>query len=242
MAIAFDNQGSVTGAAVATLTTAAFTIAGANRIIVAGMGALRIAGTPTHTGMKWGGSSGTAMTQIGSTLVVNALYSVSFWYLIAPAASSDTLYGAISAAADGFVIGGCSYTGVDQSVPLGTSASASAGTNQTSPATATVDVSSAAGELVVDFGYAGSVAGSATSATVAVGAGQTMRWEQENILSGNQAATQSEEGGAATVTMSEVFTMNSDMNWGIFAVPMKPASGTTFASIYYRRLVAGQGA
>ena len=220
MAIAFDNANSVKGTAVANLTTGAWTIAGSDRVLIAGMGWSD--GTPaTYTSIKWGGSGGTALTQIGSTLASGSFHRVAVARLIAPTAASQTLYGEVSAAQGEFCLGGVSFTGVHQTTPVGTEATAT-GSGTGTTFTATVDVSSAADEVVIDMAYGGSTSNAGTQ-TIAVGAGQTMRWEQESIGT-FQAGTQSTEPGAASVTMSEDYTITSSAYaWGIIGVGIKPA-------------------
>jgi hypothetical protein len=105
------------------------------------------------------------------------------------------------------------FTGVHQTTPLGTFASASA---PSSAGPATVNVSSAANELVFDT----VTCEQCTSLTV--GAGQTQRWN----LSADNGTTRgagSTEPGAATVTMS--WTLGSANDWAIGAVPIKPSGG-----------------
>jgi plastocyanin len=119
------------------------------------------------------------------------------------------------------MVGGVSFTGADQGTPLGTSASAT-GLGAASPATATVNVSSAADEIVIDSCCGDASSGVASSSTVVVGAGQTMRWEQENAATNQVCGTQSTEPGAGTVTMSEVITTPGDtVDWAIMGVSVK---------------------
>lgn len=105
-------------------------------------------------------------------------------------------------------------TGVDQTTAVGTAASADGVS-----ATASVDVSSAVNELVLDHVYAGVTTGT-------VGAGQTQVFRQTSIGSFSYGGT-SQEGGAGTVTMSWTHTSTE---WGIGAIPFKPAGGAAAAS------------
>ena len=97
------------------------------------------------------------------------------------------------------------FTGVDQGVPLG----AFAGANGNS-GTASVNVSSASGELVFD------TVDHYNSLTV--GANQTQRWKTGSASTYSGGST---EPGAATVTMSWTAGSNT---WAIGAVPIKPAA------------------
>ena len=124
------------------------------------------------------------------------------------------------AANTAFAAGAVSYTGVNQTTPLGTAAS-----NKGKSTTASVSVSSAAGELVVDaVGRRSDV----TSNPISPGAGQTQRW---NTHTGANSATNgatggaSEKAGAATVPMS--WTWSGSIEWAIAGVSLKPAPDTT---------------
>lgn len=220
----FDNVNSTQGTAVANLTTGAWTIAGSDRLLVAGLG-WADGSPPTYSAIKWGGSGGTTLTQVGSTLSAGSFHRVAMARLIAPTAASQTLYGEVSGTTGELCVGGVSFTGVEQTTPLGT-ASTNTGSGSGTNFTATVDVTSASDEVVIDVAYAGTTSGGNGSCTVAVGAGQTMRWEQENI-SNFSAGTQSTEPGAGTVTMSEAFTfgITDAYAWGIIGVGIKPAAG-----------------
>jgi hypothetical protein len=217
MAIAFDNANSIAGTAVSNVTTSAWTIAGSDRLLVGGM-YWSASTPPAYTAVKWEGSAGAALTQVGSTLTVSAFARLALARLIAPNAASGTLYGEVSATADVLGVGGSSFTGAHQTTPLGTAATNSG--NSASPATATVDVSSAADELVTAVSAGDRPI--ADSITIATGAGQTMRWENE-VASSFTAGTQSTEPGAATVTMSEIYTSGGAVDWGIIGVSIKPA-------------------
>lgn len=110
-----------------------------------------------------------------------------------------------------------SYCGVDQTTPTGTPATAE-GTDDP----ITVDVSSAAGEIVVD-----SVVVKANSAfnSLGVGAGQTVRDGGSAPLDGGGDILQgvSEESGAGTVTMSWT-EGDTPVPWATVAVALKPAT------------------
>lgn len=220
--IAFDNANSAKGTGVSSLTTSAWTIAGSNRLLVAGMG-WSAGAPPNYSAIKWGGSGGTALTQVGSTLASGATHKLAMARLIAPTAASQTLYGELSGSTDEFCVGGASFTGVHQTTPLGTEVT-NTGTGTSTTFTATVDVGSAASEVVIDMAYGGSDNTAPSTVTVAAGASQTMRWEQENVGNFN-AGTQSSETGSATTTMSEDFTMGASVSyrWGIIGVGIKPA-------------------
>ena len=111
--------------------------------------------------------------------------------------------------------GATTFTGVDQTTPLGTSVSASGVGN-----TASILVSSQTGEMVF-----GTVAyDSSPTLSLPGGSGQTMLWNRRVPTPGNTlAGAASTEAGAASVTHSYSSTENQD--WAIVAVPILPASG-----------------
>lgn len=219
MAIAFDNAASTSSASnVASLTTASWTIAGSDRILMGGIASG--AGSPADpTTMKWGGSGGTALTKRGSTVNIGSFGKASQYSLVAPAAASQTLYGEWPSNQDETVIGGVSYTGVDQVTPHGTQATATG-----SDATPSVNVSSAAGEVVSDVVFHVDVLGITTGITA--GTGQTYRVEIDQVGGGSfESFGMSEEAGAGTVTMSHAIAGPSSPDWGILGIPLKPAAG-----------------
>ncbi len=149
MAIAFDAASADTFSSgnVASLTSAAFAIAGSDRLLIAAMAAG--AGTPAaHNSMKWGGSGGTDLTQVGTSLNIGANARLSAWRLIAPTAASQTLYGAYAANQDETAIGGTSYTGCDQTTPLGTAVTATGTATGSGSTNMTVNVTTVAGDVV----------------------------------------------------------------------------------------------
>jgi hypothetical protein len=106
----------------------------------------------------------------------------------------------------GAVVSVTTFYNVDQSNPLGTFATA-----QANSSTPSVNVSSAAGELVYDVV-------SKRNQSISVGAGQTQRW---NLFSGSEIyGGGSTEPGAASTTMS--WTAGSS-DWAMGAVSIKPA-------------------
>lgn len=140
---------------------------------------------------------------------------VEIWSLVAPAIGTHDVVITFSAQLwRSAVASVMTFTGVHQTTPLGTFASAKA-PDLAGPAT--VDVSSAANELVFDT----VACESCTSLTV--GSGQTQRWNlsEEN---GEVRGAGSTEPGAATVTMSWALGVLDD--WAIGAVPIKPVGGS----------------
>ena len=109
-------------------------------------------------------------------------------------------------------IGVTTWTGVDQTTPLGTFVSASA----VGGTTLTVDVTSATGELVHDTAFC-------EGDCSAAGAGQTERWKIDR-------GGGSTEAGASTVTMSWTQVVPPD-DWAIGAASIKPVAAAATAGV-----------
>jgi hypothetical protein len=150
--------------------------------------------------------------------------------LIAPATGTNDVVVTTSASSP-FSAGIVSYTGVDPTVPLGTSANATGGSG-----TPTVDVTSASGELVFD--YLCMDDGNTTIPTMTPGAGQTSRVNfttTTGFPGFDRNVSSSTEAGAATVTMSYP---DSDSNgWIIIGAPLLPASAPPPASTRQRSVM-----
>ena len=198
--IAFDAA-SVATAETATLTWSHTVGAGGvNRIIIVGVSAALEGGVVT--GVTYAGQP---LTQIGGQTDIDGITRVELWYKVAPPTGANDVVVSLSVSA-GVVGGATSWTGVDQTTPLGTAAFTSSESSL-----ATVDVSSAVGEVVVDVV-------STEAAAVTVGPGQAQRW---NLFPGTVVGGGSSEPGAApTVTMSWTSTTAF---WAIGGVSMKPA-------------------
>lgn len=152
---------------------------------------------------------GTAMTQIASAA---GLPSHARLFGLAVGSKAGGTYNAVvtwgtSGAGENYeLVGVSSFSGVNQSTPVGTAGTAT-GTS-TAP---TVNVSSATGEVVIGIVYVDGDAGSIT-----LGAGQTQRW---SLIGNLIMSTFSTEPGSGTVTTS--FT-TPNVLWSIAAIPLKP--------------------
>jgi hypothetical protein len=170
------------------------------------------AGAKTVTGVTYNGAS---LTKIWDQLSGTNNERHTGWYKVAPDTGAHDIVVTYSAVEDEMIVGGMSFNGVDQSTPVGT-----ANSNTGTTATSTVNVTSAAGDLVVDGTYTG-------RSTITVGAGQTSRWEEENV-GGNFSGGGSEEAGAASVTMSWALGAGGFADrWVCGGVPLKPAATAT---------------
>ena len=129
---------------------------------------------------------------------------VELWYLLDPDTGAHDVVVNQSAAND--IIGGAtSWTDVDQATPFGPTAVANGTTD-----TATVDVTSASNEVVVD------VVAALDSASPTVGPGQDERW---NLALGALDGGGSTEDGGGTVTMN--WTLSGASGWAIAGVSLK---------------------
>lgn len=217
MALAVDTpSGSQKGAAVSSLTFSHTCSTGSDRLLFVGAGSLQVSGGSVDaSGVTYAGDSLTNVwTTTGQTYGAN-----SGWRKIAPATGANNIVVTWPSTIDEVAAGGISFTGAHQTTPLGTAATANGVDGP-----ATVDVTSAADEIVVDNVIA-------MRHDLTVGASQTQRWVQ-NQLGATEfigAGGGSTESGAATVTMS--WTIGNDApagfddRWLIGGVGVKPAAG-----------------
>ena len=168
------------------------------------------------TGITYGGQT---LTVVGTDAQGPDNARIEIWRLVNPPSGSNMVSITFNDAFDdpgneeGASAGAVSFTGVHQGTPLGTFASAAA----SGSSVPSVNVSSAAGELVFD-----TVAMKADAVTV--DPSQTEQW---NLCTdggcSNVGGGASTEAGAASVTMSWT---PADSRWAIGAVPIKPAAVT----------------
>jgi len=208
MALAHDADSSSSGTAVSTLT---WSHINAGDLLVVGVDTFYIAARYSIQAVTGITYNGVALTKIDAQDA--GVYCRSeLWYLIAPAAGTHDIVVTL-ADVTGYIVGGAtSWTGADQSSPLGTAAKA---TGTTTPVT--VNVSSVAGEYVVDSACAFMV----TAITLTVGASQTSAWN-ETPATGYVGAG-SYEASASTITMSWTLSAAA-LGWATVAVPIKPAT------------------
>src|SRR5713226_4205029 len=206
-AIAVDSVSSSSGQIVNSLTWAHTVGTGADRVLVVGV-TIRD-GNVSVSAITYGG---TALTRLGFQNGAGNANRAEIWSLKAPASGTANVVVSISGARD-LVGGSISFTGVDQTTPFGTFVGA-----QGTSATPSVTASSATAEIVVDTL---ATDGDAVSATV--GAGQTQRWNiRTGPAGGNAIGAGSTKPGATSVSMK--WTLGASKQWGMGAVPLKPAS------------------
>jgi hypothetical protein len=212
------------GQGLAATITVSHTTSGTDRLMLVGISATQYtASAPAISTVTY---NGVALSFVG-TLNGGGSYGETVWIyqLVAPATGTFNVVASFSTApSNGAVVAAVTFTGVNQSTPLGTFASA-AGISGT---TASVNASSASGELVFDtIAYWG-------CNSVTVGAGQTQQWNVNYCVPGHITGAGSTKPGAASVTMS--WTLQYSSSWTIGAVPIKPAGcSVTPAPFLYRK-------
>lgn len=205
MAIAYDDDsGGVAGSA--SSLTFSHTCTGSDLLLLVGVSLYNLNGA-TISSVTY---NSVAMTLVDTA--VNSSRRASLYRLVAPSTGANDVVITLSASEFDIVGGSMSFTGVDQTTPLGTAATANG--NSTAPS---VNVSAATDDLVA------AILCIEHSGTLSVGAGQTSRYS--NIGgAGFIKGAGSTEPGAATTTMSWSDTVGGP--WGIVGVSIKPKAGT----------------
>lgn len=212
--IVYETSASGVAGGVTSVSTASITFAGANRYAHIGV----YSETQTVTSVTcWAGAQ--------SATLVESTANSALWIfgLIAPTAGSTTCTANFGATCTRCAIAVVQYTGVHQTTPRGTAVEAAE--NEFGPG-ATVNATSASGELVVD------VASSVGTVWDADGS-QTERIDLDDFDSTFRSFGMSEEAGAGTVTMSWTGTGAEFTN--IIAVPLKPVAGSSSGLLRRRR-------
>lgn len=212
----------IAGAASATGETPSFTVSGSNRVLYVGV--ILSDGPPAGvSNCKWGGSGGTAMTQIYDSGVVESFLELVWFRLIAPAASTTTVHCTFGATTSEYGVIAIATQDTDQTTPNGTIAGAHSNGYTPDP---TVSVTSATGGLVID------TIGRFSNGNMTVGAGQTLlqHGQVSNVLN----VSSSSEAGAASVAMGwsgNAAGTVSNYQWVTAGVPLNapgaslPATG-----------------
>jgi hypothetical protein len=183
------------------------TVSGANRLLLVMVQWNQPSNSETVSSVTYGG---TALTQVGSNVIAGGSgldRCTALFRLIAPATGTANIVVTMSAACT-FLAGGTSFTGVDQTTPLGTPQTATT----TTAATLQTTTSSAATNLVF--------AAATVRTTGSLSVPGTSRW---NVLIGtNNRYGGSVQAGAASVTTTYSWT-GAD-NASMIAVDVKSAS------------------
>jgi prepilin-type N-terminal cleavage/methylation domain-containing protein len=201
-----------------TMTVSHTTGSGSDRLMLVGI-SVNVNDDERVTGVTYGGTS---LTLVGER--ANSNDAMMYIYsLVAPnPGTADVVINFDSALDDGAIAGVMTFTGVDQSTPLGAFASAIGDDT----AQASVDIASAPGELV--FGV---VACEYDPINAAV-TGQDVQWNT-TTTNGNYGAGGT-DAGASTVAMTWGFEVADPIynHWAIGGVSIKPSgsSGSTVCS------------
>jgi len=197
----FDAKATKTGDGVSTITWT-HTTSGSDRLLTV---AVHVDNgvAPSITSVKY---NTVALTAVGEANNGNA--HVDLFRLINPASGANTVEIVLASAVDRLVGGSLSFTGANQTTPLGTLASATGGDSPS------VTVTSATDEIVLD------AVTIANNPTLTVDGSQTERYNV-NINSAGRSAG-STEAGAASVSMD--WTQSATEGWGIVGVSVKPVA------------------
>ncbi len=203
--VAVDNTS--TGTTTGSTVSISHTTAGTDRLMLVGV-SMNLGSGETVSSVAYNGD--------GLTLVdteANGDARIEIWKLVNPDAVTDDVDVVLSRSADGTTVGVTTFTGVDQSTPLGTFASATGGSGS-----ASVSVASATGELVFDT----VAVDDSADYDLVPGGGQTQRWD---LYGSEVSGGGSTEAGATSVTMS--WTWSGSDAWSIGGISIKPVAGDT---------------
>lgn len=191
--------------------TNAHTVAGDNPYLSVCVAWWHYLSTPTITSATWNGLPLTLLGTI-SNAACGDKCSVALYGLANPPAATANTSISFSGTPNGYVVGTLSFTGVDPTTPVGAAVPA---TGSGSPATVTV--SSASGEVVLDC--LGSMAAGAVPATAS---GQTLNWSDFDAGGSTHSASSYLAGTPSTVM---AWTLAGTPPWALVAVPLKPVGG-----------------
>ena len=210
---ASSGSAELTGAVGAQTLTIAHTSAGANRLMLVGVSINIRNGATTVSGVTW---NGTALTSLGSHNDASATRRVEMWSLLAPATGTANVvvtFTLPAATTEGVAAGVVTFTGVDQTVPLGafTSADGAAATSSQ------LDVPSVVNGMILDTLAIGG------GEAAAVAGPQVSEWNVNTGANANRdvTATGSARTGAPSVPISETF--NAATNWSLGAISINPS-------------------
>ena len=214
----------------ATLTFAHTTAASTNLLMIVGV-SINITNNnaATVSSVTW---NGTALTLLGAHNDTGGTRRVEMWYQLAPATGTHNVVVRVNTGGvnEGVVAAALTFTGVDQTVPLGTFVSAD-GTNG---AAVQLDVPSVVNGLILDtFATDG-------TQTVTTPGPQVSRW---NVQRGNNTnpgvvGVGSTRVGAPSVPIFESFTGTS--NWSYGAVSINPTTADIGVSTSVSAVALGQ--
>lgn len=199
-----------------TLTVAGVAVTGSNTLLLIDTGT-GDASPANVSSVTWNGS-GVGVTQL-SAQTFGAFFKQEVWYLLGPSGTHDVVV-TWAASQSAVLVGVKVCSGVNQGTPFGTPALAEGGLGSQ---LATVNVSSAANEVVVDAVFVPSVGIGGVTMNPGVGQAELYEVQEANSLDGLAGSW---ETGAATTTMSYTWDA-TDRAWGTIAVGVKPAAAAS---------------
>src|SRR3984885_1893316 len=181
--------------------------------------------------------NGVALTSIGAHNDAGNTRRVEMWYLLNSPTGTNSTIVSINVPSNktvGVAVGATTFTGVDQTVPLGTfvSADGAAGT------TSSIDVPSVVNGMILDTLAVGG------TRTVAVSGPQVSQWNQTSgtVFGSNDppdvTGTGSSRSGAPSVPLSETFSGTS--NWSLGAISINPTTADLGVTTSVSAVALGQ--
>ncbi|MGD0758118.1 MAG: C25 family cysteine peptidase [Candidatus Sulfotelmatobacter sp.] len=228
VAVDATTSGSADAAGTATVavTVPHTTTTTGNRLLIVGVSINLTNSTGTTVSSVTYG--GTALTRQGFHNDAGLTRRVEMWSLLAPASGAANVVVNVNVptnATVGVVVGATTFTGVDQTVPMGTFVSADGAVagcvtsgNPTSSCNSQLDVPSVVNGMVMDTLATGE------APTVTMSNPQVQQW---NVVSGGTnnrdvTGTGSSRTGAPMVPVSELFSATS--NWSQGAISVNPST------------------
>jgi uncharacterized repeat protein (TIGR01451 family) len=222
-----NTNARLTGVGVRTLNFTHTTAVTANRLLIVGVSMNIQNATATNvTGITY---NGTALTRLGVHNDAAPTRRVELWYLLNPLSGNRAIVVSVFvplAVQVGVVAGATTFTGVDQTAPLGTfvSANGAAGTNSQ------LDVPSMTNGMILDTLATGG------DQAITVPGPQVAQWSARTgtTIPPDVRGSGTTRTGAPNVPISETFSGTS--NWSLGAVSVNPTAGdlgviTTVATV-----------
>jgi uncharacterized repeat protein (TIGR01451 family) len=221
------GTGTLAGTGTVTLTFNHATTTTANRVLIVGV-SLNITNNAATvvSGVTW---NGTALTQIGAHNDTSGTRRVEMWYLLAPATGTHPVVVSVNIPSRvniGVVAGATTFTGVDQTAPLGTFVS-SDGTAANCVAVATpvskcnsqLDVPSVVNGMIIDTLATGG------NRTISVPSPQVTQWNTDSTGTTNPGVdgVGTTRTGAPSVPIAELMT-DGTSNWAEGAISINPTT------------------
>ena len=215
MAITYDTSASDEGASASLTWNHTVSSASSNLLLVVGVAIDAPGGGDPVVSATY---ATVAMTKASAVEDGGGNARTELWYLVNPATGTNEVK-VVKTLTKKSICSSLSFAGVDQTTPVGLSASA-----QASSASPSVTVAGATDDVIVDSCAISTAAGT----TVTVGAGQTQRTNSKH--SGNTPnGSTSTEPGAASVVMT--WDLSASRAWATAGMAIKPAAAAGGANV-----------